>query len=116
MKTSMLERQLLISAKASDLTSIVSIVRDLSQQEKASLSPAVLETVVDSIIHYAKFDRAESAYTMMMVVRAIGSHIPATAMTAMLQAIPPAAPVAIAAPLEPANTIPFARRPQVTAV
>jgi hypothetical protein len=102
--TSLLERQLLLSAKASDLGSIINIVKDLSVQEKSSISPKVLDTVVESIIHYATFDRAESAYTMMLFVRAVGPYISPTSMTAMLQAIPPAMPRATAVTATKENT------------
>ncbi len=104
MKKLSVEQELLGAAKAGNLASIVNIVRDLSAKEKECISTSVFDTVLNSIVRYAEFDRAESAYATMMFIRSVGRYISPAAMNAMLRTVPPAIPVEARA-VQPAHRL-----------
>ena len=91
------ERQLIMAANASDLSSIVRIVNNLRAGEKESISTNVFDTALGSIARYAEVDRAESAYAMLMFVRSVGHYTSPSVLASTLQLMPQSLPLSLSA-------------------
>jgi hypothetical protein len=85
-----IEERLLLAAQENNLPAIRNIVSRLSTQEKQSVGTNVFDAALNCIAEYAKADAAESAYTTMVFIRAVGAYISETAVNAVLQSTQPA--------------------------
>ena len=90
---SSIEQKLLLAAEAGDLPTILDIVSRLTINERESVNSNIFDTALHSIVQHASIDQAESAYTTMMFIRAVGRYISPEAVSAALQSAPPASHV-----------------------
>ena len=75
MKTvAQIEQQLLKAASASDMTSIMSIVTDLSTGQKMAIDKTVFNEVLDSISNSSESDPAVYSHMIHTFLQAVGRH------------------------------------------
>ena len=75
MKTvAQIEQQLLRAASASDVTSIVSIVSDLSTGQKIAIDRTIFDKALDSISNSPEPDPAVYSHMMLSFLQAVGRH------------------------------------------